>query len=63
LLLDTEFLVGGLAAGWAVVFTTGWIVRGFLSIPRGKDERPAAPQLGVISRPSGDLGRALGSIA
>ena len=29
----------GLAIGWLVVFATGWIVRGFLGIPRGKDFR------------------------
>lgn len=31
----------GLAVGWALVFITGWIVRGFFGIPRGKDFRPA----------------------
>lgn len=34
------FLLGGLAAGWAFVAATGWIVRGFMGIPRGKDMRP-----------------------
>lgn len=35
------FLLGGLAAGWAVVAAIGWIVRGFMGIPRGQDMRPA----------------------
>lgn len=33
-------LVGGLAVFWMIVVTTGWIVRGFLGIPRGLDEKP-----------------------
>ena len=35
-----QFLFSGLAIGWALVAATGWIVRGFLGIPRGKDARP-----------------------
>jgi len=34
------FLFGGLAVGWGFVAATGWVVRGFMRIPRGKDERP-----------------------
>ena len=35
-----SFLFGGLAVGWALIAATGWIVRGFMGIPRGKDARP-----------------------
>ncbi|WP_291518410.1 hypothetical protein [Acidovorax sp.] len=35
-----QILFGGLAVGWAVTAGVGWIVRGFLGIPRGKDHRP-----------------------
>ena len=35
-----SFLFGGLAVGWALMAATGWIVRGFMGIPRGKDARP-----------------------
>lgn len=38
--LSTMFLFGGLAVLWVFVTATGWIVRGFTSIPRGKDARP-----------------------
>lgn len=31
-----QVLFGGLAAGWALITATGWIVRGFMGIPRGK---------------------------
>ena len=34
-------LFGGLAAGWVFVAAMGWIVRGFMGIPRGKDVRPS----------------------
>lgn len=34
------FLFGGLVVGWAVVAAIGWIVRGFMGIPRGQDMRP-----------------------
>lgn len=37
------WLVVGLMAFWVVVWTTGWIVRGFLGIPRGKDRADPAP--------------------
>lgn len=33
-------LFSGLAVGWAVVAAIGWIVRGFMGIPRGQDMRP-----------------------
>ncbi|MHB9157755.1 MAG: hypothetical protein ACYC2D_06900 [Thiobacillus sp.] len=36
------FLLGGLGAGWAVVAAIGWIVRGFMGIPRGQDIRPVS---------------------
>ena len=35
-----SFLFGGLAVGWALLAATGWIVRGFMGIPRGTDARP-----------------------
>lgn len=35
-------LFGGLAIGWAVVAVIGWIVRGFMGIPRGQDMRPVS---------------------
>lgn len=31
----------GLLAGWVLIFVIGWIVRGFLGIPHGKDTRPS----------------------
>lgn len=36
------FLFGGLVVGWAVVAAIGWIVRGFMGIPRGQDMRPVS---------------------
>ena len=33
------WLVGGLAAFWMFTWATGWIVRGFLGIPRGQDRK------------------------
>ena len=49
------FLFGGLAVGWAVVAAIGWIVRGFMGIPRGQDMRPppltAPPQAGAFLGP------------
>ena len=38
--LALQVLAGGLAFGWVLMAATGWIVRGFLGIPRGKDARP-----------------------
>ena len=35
------FLAIGLALLAALVWTTGWIARGFLGIPRGQDSRPS----------------------
>lgn len=32
-------LIAGLLIYWAAIWTIGWIVRGFLSIPRGHDSR------------------------
>jgi hypothetical protein len=34
------YLVAGLAAFAGVVWTFGWMARGFLGIPRGMDKRP-----------------------
>ena len=34
-------LFGGVAVGWVFVASIGWIARGFMGIPRGKDARPA----------------------
>lgn len=34
------FLFGGLIALWIFTAVVGWIVRGFLGIPRGKDLKP-----------------------
>ena len=36
-----QVLAAGLAIGWVLMAATGWIVRGFLGIPRGKDARSA----------------------
>ncbi|MBV7427021.1 hypothetical protein [Acidovorax sp. sif0732] len=36
-----QVLVVGLLFGWALTALIGWIARGFLGIPRGKDHRPA----------------------
>lgn len=36
-----QVLFGGLAVGWALTACAGWIARGFMGIPRGKDHRPA----------------------
>lgn len=36
-----QVLFGGLAVGWALTAGVGWIVRGFMGIPRGQDRRPA----------------------
>ncbi len=33
-------LIVGLGIGWGFVAAVGWIVRGFLGIPRGQDTRP-----------------------
>jgi hypothetical protein len=35
-----QVLAGGLAFGWLFMAATGWIVRGFMGISRGKDSRP-----------------------
>ncbi len=35
-----QFLFAGIAIGWAFTAIFGWIVRGFMGIPRGKDARP-----------------------
>ncbi len=32
-------LFGGLGIGWAMTACIGWVARGFLGIPRGRDER------------------------
>lgn len=34
-------LVCGIGGGWLFIACIGWIVRGFLGIPRGQDSRPA----------------------
>jgi hypothetical protein len=34
----------GLAVLWALTWTVGWIVRGFLGIPHGQDRKPATPE-------------------
>jgi hypothetical protein len=39
------YLAVGLALFAAFVWTTGWIVRGFLGIPRGQDHRPEQPEV------------------
>lgn len=40
--LALQVLAGGLALGWGLTTATGWIVRGFLGIPRGQDARSDA---------------------
>lgn len=37
-------LVGGLAFWWAMTAAVGWVVRGFLGVPRGKDIREQAKE-------------------
>jgi hypothetical protein len=39
-----EAAVGGLIAITVITAVIGWIVRGFLGIPRGKDSRPDSPR-------------------
>jgi hypothetical protein len=39
------YLIAGLAIYAALVWVTGWIVRGFLGIPRGMDRRPESSDL------------------
>lgn len=34
------YLAAGLAIFWGLVWAIGWIMRGFLGIPRGMDKRP-----------------------
>lgn len=34
-----QVMAGGLVFGWLLTLATGWIVRGFMGIPRGKDAR------------------------
>lgn len=34
-----QVLSGGLFVGWLLVAVVGWVVRGFLGIPHGRDER------------------------
>jgi hypothetical protein len=41
-------LFGGLAFGWVFMAITGWVVRGFLGIPRGEDERTTERQLSRV---------------
>lgn len=36
---DAEFLFGGWIVLWLLTIAIGWIVRGFLGIPWGKDRR------------------------
>jgi hypothetical protein len=36
-----SFLFGGLIVGWMLIAAVGWIVRGFMGIPQGKDARPS----------------------
>ena len=43
LLAGLGWLIVALAAYWATVGTMGWIVRGFLGIPRRKDQAEARP--------------------
>lgn len=37
---NLSYLAGGLVIFAAIVWSIGWIVRGFLGIPRGMDKRP-----------------------
>jgi hypothetical protein len=37
-----QFLFGGLICGWILVASVGWVVRGFMGIPRGTDRRAAS---------------------
>ena len=38
------WLFGGLAVGWVLLFVVGWIVRGFMGIPMGKDAKDLNPR-------------------
>ena len=40
--LALQVLFGGLFVGWVLVAVVGWVVRGFLGIPRGRDSRVEA---------------------
>ena len=35
-----QLLLGGIAIGWALTAAIGWIVRGFMGIPKSKDSKP-----------------------
>lgn len=37
---STKEILIGLAVIWTITFVLGWIIRGFLGIPQGKDFRP-----------------------
>lgn len=39
---SAKFILFGVVGWWVLVSVVGWIVRGFLGIPRGKDHRPTA---------------------
>lgn len=43
---------GALVAAWIIATTLGWIVRGFLGVPRGQDFRPSAPPISIAHQPS-----------
>jgi len=49
--LDCGIWLAGLAIGWIVVATTGWVVRGFRGIPRGEDEYFCAESVSFYVRP------------
>lgn len=40
-----QIIFGGLAVGWVLTAGIGWIARGFLGIPTGKDNRPESPRI------------------
>jgi hypothetical protein len=42
--LGALIAIGGLVFLWVFTWTVGWIMRGFLGIPRGQDHRPSAPE-------------------
>lgn len=44
--------VSGVVGGWGLVAVVGWVARGFLHIPRGRDSKRSLPPGTAVSRPS-----------
>jgi hypothetical protein len=39
-----KWSIGGIVAGWVIVFLIGWIIRGFMGIPLGLDSKTEEPK-------------------